>query len=51
MKQFGMREVKAVVNDMFSEQMVAARSKKAKAVKLTVGSDGQLEVIAVNPTS
>jgi ATP-dependent Clp protease ATP-binding subunit ClpC len=42
--RFGVRELERVVFDMFAEQMAAARAKKARAVELAVGPDGELSV-------
>jgi len=46
--RFGVRELERVVFDMFAESMAAARAKKARAVELAVGPDGELSV-AVPP--
>ena len=48
-KRFGVRELERVVFDMFAESMADAREKKARAVELAVGADGQLSV-TVPPT-
>jgi ATP-dependent Clp protease ATP-binding subunit ClpA len=43
-KRFGVRELERVVFDLFAESMADARAKKARAVELAVGPDGELSV-------
>jgi ATP-dependent Clp protease ATP-binding subunit ClpA len=49
-KRFGVRELERVVFDMCAEALAAAREKKAHAVELAIGPDGQLS-ISVPPDS